>query len=116
MVALLHVTASCSHLLYMDDLKLCGRTQSQLNGLLHTVSTFSDDTLMKLGLDKCCSKVLLHTLFAASCLDRRLGRLEDLNQLSKTDFSTSVYFQRSQNMDRVRFSRHLRIPPWTKVI
>ena len=32
-----------SHLLYMDDLKMYGRNYDQLNGLLHTVRTFSDD-------------------------------------------------------------------------
>ena len=42
-----------SHLLYMDDLKLYGRNSDQLDGLLHTVRTFSDDIQMKFGLDKC---------------------------------------------------------------
>ena len=47
-------TAKCqliSHLLYMDDLKMSGR--NQLDGLLHTVRTFSDNIQMKFGLDKC---------------------------------------------------------------
>ena len=42
-----------SHLLYMDDLKLYGRNSDQLDGLLHTVLTFSNDIQMKFGLDKC---------------------------------------------------------------
>ena len=42
-----------SHLLYMDDLKLYGRNSDQLDGLLYTVRTFSDDIQMKLCLDKC---------------------------------------------------------------
>ena len=42
-----------SLLLYMDDLKLYGRNPDQLDGLLHTVRTFSDDIRMKFGLDKC---------------------------------------------------------------
>ena len=42
-----------SHLLDMDDLKLHGRNSDQLDGLLHTVHTFSDDIQMKFGLDKC---------------------------------------------------------------
>ena len=41
------------HLLYMDDLKLYGRNSDQLDGLLHTVRTISDDIQMKFGLDKC---------------------------------------------------------------
>ena len=42
-----------SHLLYMDDLKLYGRNSDQLNGLLHTVRTFSDDIQIKFDLDIC---------------------------------------------------------------
>ena len=42
-----------SHLPYMDDLKLYGRNPDQLDGLLHTVRTFSDDIQMKFVLDKC---------------------------------------------------------------
>ena len=42
-----------SHLLYMDDLNLYGRNPDQLDGLLHTVRTFSDDIQMKFGLDYC---------------------------------------------------------------
>ena len=37
----------------MDDLKLYGRNPDQLDGLLHTVRTFSDNIRMKFGLDKC---------------------------------------------------------------
>ena len=42
-----------SNLLYMDDLRLYGRNYDQLDGLLHTVRTFSDDIQMKFVLDKC---------------------------------------------------------------
>ena len=42
-----------SHLLYMDNLKLYSRNSDQLDGLLHTVRTFSDDIQMKFCLDKC---------------------------------------------------------------
>ena len=37
----------------MYDLKLYGRNSDQLDGLLLTVRTFSDDLQMKFGLDKC---------------------------------------------------------------
>ena len=42
-----------SHLLYMDDLKLYGTNSDQLDGLLLTVCTFTDDIQMKFGLDTC---------------------------------------------------------------
>ena len=42
-----------NHLFYMDDLKLYGKDDSQIEGLLRTVKTFSDDIGMEFGLDKC---------------------------------------------------------------
>jgi len=42
-----------THLLYMDDLKLFARNDSQLHKLLHTVKMFSDGVGLTFGLDKC---------------------------------------------------------------
>ena len=42
-----------THLLYMDDLKLFARNDSQLQKLLHTVKMFSDGVGLTFGLDKC---------------------------------------------------------------
>ena len=41
------------HLLYMDDLKLYGKNENQINSLINTVKIFSEDIRMKFGLDKC---------------------------------------------------------------
>ena len=37
----------------MDDLKLFGKDDNDLEGLLQTVKKFSDDTGMSFGQDKC---------------------------------------------------------------
>ena len=42
-----------NHLFYMDDLKLYARDDRELEGLLQTVKSFSDDIGMEVGLDKC---------------------------------------------------------------
>ena len=42
-----------NHLFYVDDLKLCGINDNQLNGLISTVKKVSDDIQMEFGLDKC---------------------------------------------------------------
>ena len=42
-----------SHLFYVDDLKLYGTSDHQLNGLISTVKKVSDDIQMEFGLDKC---------------------------------------------------------------
>lgn len=42
-----------SHLLYMDDLKLYASSSDELQRLLRTTETFSQDICMSFGLDKC---------------------------------------------------------------
>jgi len=44
-----------NHLLYLDDLKLYGRNQREIQSLVNTIEMFSDDICMKFGLDKCAS-------------------------------------------------------------
>ena len=44
-----------SHLLYMDDLKLYGKSAPELESLLNTVRIFSNDVSMEFGLDKCAT-------------------------------------------------------------
>ncbi len=42
-----------NHLLFMDDLKLFGKTQDQIDSLMKTVHLFSSDIGMVFGIDKC---------------------------------------------------------------
>jgi hypothetical protein len=42
-----------SHLLYMDDLKLIGRSKEGLTNEIQIVKTFSNDIKMKFGWEKC---------------------------------------------------------------
>ena len=42
-----------NHLLFMDDLKIVGKSDDQIDSLLQTVCTFSEDIGMKFGLKKC---------------------------------------------------------------
>jgi hypothetical protein len=42
-----------NHLLYMDDLKLIGRSEEELRNEIKIVKTFSDDIKIKFGLKKC---------------------------------------------------------------
>ena len=46
-----------NHLFYVDDLKLYGTSDSQLNGLISTVKKVSDDIQMEFGLDKCAKYI-----------------------------------------------------------
>ena len=49
-----------NHLFYMDDLKLFGKNDSEIEGLLKTVKCFSDDIGMKFGLDKCAKATFIY--------------------------------------------------------
>ena len=46
-------TAKMIHLLYMDDLKLYGKSTSEQESLLNTVRIFINEISMEFGLDKC---------------------------------------------------------------
>lgn len=46
-----------SHLLYMDDLKIFGKSEEQMRQAMHIVKTFSDDIRMEFGLEKCATVV-----------------------------------------------------------
>ncbi len=47
-----------NHLLYMDDLKLYGKSKNEIETLIHTVRIYSDDIGMEFGLDKCATITL----------------------------------------------------------
>ena len=48
-----------NHLFYVDDLKLYGTSDNQLNGLISTVKKVSDDIQMEFGLDKCAKATFM---------------------------------------------------------
>ena len=42
-----------NHLLFMDDLKLYGKSENEIKELVSTVEVFSQDTGMEFGIKKC---------------------------------------------------------------
>ena len=47
-----------NHLLYMDDLKLFGKSKNDLESLVQTVRIYTEDIRMKFGLQKCATLVM----------------------------------------------------------
>lgn len=47
-----------NHLLYMDDLKLYGKNEKEVDSLVQTVRVFSNDICMDFGIDKCATLVV----------------------------------------------------------
>ena len=41
------------HLLFMDDLKLYGKSENEIKGLVSNVEVFSQDIGMEFGIEKC---------------------------------------------------------------
>ena len=48
-----------NYLFYMDDLKLYGKNNKEVDGVLCTVKKFSDDIDMEFGLDKCAKPTFI---------------------------------------------------------
>jgi len=42
-----------NHLIYMDDVKLFGRSQREIDSLVHTVNFYFTDVCMDVGASKC---------------------------------------------------------------
>ena len=42
-----------NHLVYMDDVKLYGKSQQEIESLVHTVNIFFDDLCMQIGVNQC---------------------------------------------------------------
>ena len=42
-----------NHLVYMDDVKLYGKSQQEIESLVHTVNIFFDGICMQIGVNKC---------------------------------------------------------------
>ncbi len=47
-----------NHLLFMDDLKLYGKNEKQLDSLIQTVNEFTDDIKMEFGISKCAVLIM----------------------------------------------------------
>ena len=52
-------TSKISHLLFLDNLKLYGKSIAELESLLNIVRIFSNDISMEFGLDKCATLAII---------------------------------------------------------
>ena len=66
----------------MDDLKLYGKNDYELEGLLRTVKTFSDNIGMTFGLDKCAKATFIRgKLKSTSSIVLDIGKkIKELDQ------------------------------------
>ena len=66
----------------MDDLKLYEKNDYELDGLLKTVKTFSDDIGMTFGLDKCAKAIFIREKlkYASSIVVDTDTKIKELDQ------------------------------------
>ncbi|KAJ8039802.1 Retrovirus-related Pol polyprotein from type-2 retrotransposable element R2DM [Holothuria leucospilota] len=67
------------HLLYMDDLKLYGKNEREIDSMINTVRIFGNDIGMKLGLEKCGRLIIKRgKVEATQGLLLDIGRIQDV--------------------------------------
>ena len=80
-----------THLFYMDDLELCAKDDSELEGLLRIVKGFSDDIGMEFGLSKCAKATFKRGKLETSDhvrLDEETVIISTLVLMSLVEFNT----------------------------
>jgi hypothetical protein len=105
-----------SHLLYMDDLKLPGKSEEELQKQTQTVTTFSDDIHVEFGLDKCAKIVfkkgkLVHSQNLVVDINREIQELEHGKTYKYLGIEKSDGIQHQQMKERLKkeYTRRLRI-------
>jgi hypothetical protein len=105
-----------SHLLYIDDLKLLGKSEEELQKQIQTVTTFSDDIYMEFGLDKCAKIVfkkgkLVHSQNLAVDKYREIQELEQGKTYKYLGIEESDSIQHQQMKERLKkeYTRRLRM-------
>ena len=112
-----------SHLLYMDDLTLYGRNPDQLDGLLHTVRTFSDDIRMKFGLDKCANAHFVNGKLSGHNTGVKVGKTETIKGLEPgqvykylgVDESNGIQHSTMRERLRREYFRRVKMVLWTEL-
>ena len=103
-----------SHLLYMDDLKLFAKDDNNLEDMLQVVKTFSDDTGMAFGEDKCVKVSFKRGELARSAsLELDITTIiKDLNQeefYKYLEVNESDGIQHSQIKEKIRKECYRRV-------
>ena len=110
-----HTTKSkVSDLLYMDDLKLIGKTEDELQKQVQIVRTFTYDIHKKFGLDKCAKTVLkrgklVHSQNLILDFNRELKELKQgkTHKYLGTEESKGIQPQQTKERMRKEYTKRL---------
>jgi hypothetical protein len=105
-----------SHLLYMDDLKLLGKSEQVLQKQLQTGTTFIDDMHREFGLDKCAEVLfkegrLVHSQNLVVDINREMQELEQGKTYKYLGIEERDGIQHQQMKERLKkeYTRRLRM-------
>ena len=104
-----------SHLLYIHDLKLYGRNSDQLDVLLRTVRTFSNDIQINFGLEKCAVAHFVNGRLSGHNSGVTAGKTDSINCLEPGqvfkywDVDESNSIQHRTMRERLRREYFLRV-------
>ena len=92
-----------SHLLYIDDIKLDGRTENDINSLINATQIYSDDIKMKFGVKK-CARLIAHRgkVVPTEGLEVEGGHIPDV---SEEGYKYLGIPQHRTNMDNIAKAR-----------
>jgi len=112
-----HTTyTNISHLLYIDSLKLIGKTQEQLLKQMQVVRTFSDDIHMEFGVQR-CAKIVLKRGKLVHSHNLILDFKSDIQEFEQgktykylgTEESEGIQHQQTKERLKQEYSRRLRM-------
>jgi len=95
-----------NHLLYMDDLKLYAKNDSQLHSLLSTVEMFSSDVGLSFGLDK-CAKLSICRGKAVAMGNMAISSEVNIRELDTGETYKYLGFCESEGIDHAVSKQHL---------
>jgi hypothetical protein len=105
-----------SHLVYVDDLKLLGKSEEELQKQIQMVKIFSDDIHMEFGLDKCAKIVfkkgkLVHSQNLVVDINREIQELQQGKTCKYLGTEESDGIQHMQVKERLKkeYARRLRM-------
>ena len=90
-----------NHLLFMDNLKLYGKSRDQIDSLVRTVHLFSTDIRMEFGIKK-CAVLILKRRKAVECYGIILPDGQVMKQMDEDVYKYLGILQCNQVMDRER--------------
>jgi hypothetical protein len=107
-----HITKTkVTHLKYMDDLKLIGKTEEEIERQMQAAGTFTDDIQMEFALFEKCAKLVLnrgqlvHSLILISDFKREIKELEKGKTYKYVGIEESEGIQHQKMTERFKRNR-----------